>query len=366
MLQSNPNDFTRIDRNMSRDLFSHYGEDEGAVKTMLVFLFEKYKQNVNLYGICTIDPYEYADMMKLSKASVRKKHKQPYQRQKLGEKNFQKRIDQGEELYLTNFENALYQLAYNDADVVYRYKNEHGEIVQENRPFKWLKMLKIIKDGTKSNSKKRYDVQFNDDVRNNLNGLFMYGKPSEYAELTGSTALQSLYFYLVELKIILASKNDPNEKIGRPAFKKLVDECHLESYEPADQKKKITHFFQLIKERCPSVRATLSWEGSGRWLYQPIIEFEFDNLFQETGKEQFNRFHKQFVEMMFEKHQQLKVKIPFEKWMTPQFGNVDGMEKRKVYAKAYNIAFGAKQAIGWDDERPRYWLEHGRHKYNKD
>lgn len=352
------NQHTRIDRNIGDvEIFKIYGKDQLMVKNVLIYLFHNYQFNIDGYN--KIDPYDFARVMNLSKQSVRKPHPSPYQKEKLGEELFKEREEEGQDMFKTVFENALYRLMMNNTDFVIRTKNEHGVTIQMNKPLTFVEEVYTVTEKGKGSPKKYYHVKIHDIAKANMSGYFFRAKTDEYAKLKSSDSLTNLYLYLLKLQATLVYKHGP-ERVGTPAFDKLASVCEAEG-EPRAKKYIIDRCFTDLIKRCPSMGVELRWTGSGRWLYTPEIHFDFDKAILETSKEQWKRFERYFNELLMEAYQKIGTGVPFSKWViNPE---LDWKIKKEIYVKAYNITFGEKNKINIYNERVTHFVNTGQHKF---
>ena len=347
-------ELVRVDRNIiNHRIFLAYGQDEAMVKNVLYYLCYNYQ--ADLWGYRVIDPYEFAKSMGLDIKYLRRKHHSPYQMQKLGEQQFKEDKDSGKKMYDTIFENVLYQLAFNSAEISYTYKNEHGGLTQVNAPFSFLTELKIEKLKTRGRDKYVYRVKYNEKLRENLAGYFLFTNKDEWSLLSGSPAQQNLYALLTSLKSIL--RNVPEDKrTASPQFDELV-RCNRisQSTEPKTAKMLVNRNFKAVAKKCPSLGAKLEWAGKNRWKYTPKITFDYSNNISESTKAKQERFWDLFREYLQELHEKLGIKsTSLHEWAKDSRLHHD--EKRLAFMKAYNISFGEKHAINKWDERIKKWL----------
>ncbi|MEO9849230.1 MAG: hypothetical protein ABJF65_00265 [Reichenbachiella sp.] len=358
-------ELTRVDRNIaiSGKFFSHFGKDEAMVRTVMFYLSDSYQKD--LWGYETIDPYRMAKSMDISPSLLRKKHTAPYQKIKLGEAEFERRKAKGEKMYETIFENALYQLTFNSADISYSSKNDDGTVVQENISFTFLEALKIVSQKARGKSKHLYSVKYNTSAKENLTGFFLLTNKPEFAKLTGSAGQQDLYMYLTNLRVILYNKPE-DERRGLPHFDLLCKRCRVFGMEPKLAKSSIIRMFKALQQKCPSLGVNLDWEGEGRWKYTPVVTFDYSQFATETPTDQFKGFERLFNEYIKDLYIELKIdtksKMTIAKWLVDNSLNVE--EKRLAYVRAYNKAFGEKNKIDIYDERVTYWLNNHKHLYN--
>ena len=355
LLPSNINNssFTFIDRNIARNphAFAEYGKYSNLIFTFLIYAFERKKVYPTLYGVTTLDPYDFINYSGFSRTYLFSKVENPLQevlffnsiKNQLHSKYKENRTLLEEELikrdgyiFSTILEDMLYQafktnLTFVNTEsiidsVIYRDTDRAIKIVEGKTvsitSVRVIGDLRILHTGKGRNQKKIYDIFLDESFYNNLKSWFNTIDKSYIHAAINRKYYDFLPFYvwLQDLKEICRGKGQMSVELE---FDFLVYQAGYNCEEAYNNKKNLISLFKKINEFDKTIM--LKWLGNGKHSYKPVIiykDISNKSLFKEINQNKVSMCFNDFI---------LKCQSLYKEFVNINYNTKDSYENELFY-----------------------------------
>lgn len=282
-------DHLRIDKNVAFNILQlQKFEDKQTqiiIKSLLIYFSYSYQED--LFNYKTLDPYDFANKMKLSKDTLFRTHPNP--KQILDSKRSAKELYAEEELngkfsgsriWDSYLENALYILS--TTSLFEHYKGSTDE-----HDFIGLKNFILIKDisiyALKVNkgrvNKIFYKYQLDDTFERNLRRFFLQTNFQNYIKCKSKNFED---FYLTISNIYNTNKikgiNKYHWKLDDLlSYFTISDNLEIK-YKKRELSKKLKSITEILKHEIPSLKFYWIAGDGQKWKYVPVMEWEKQDL----------------------------------------------------------------------------------------
>lgn len=283
----------RFDKNLAGngpDFSNSFGAIDGQMVFEVVFYIAcTYQKNLFSYG--RIYPADFAKAMGYTRDNLFKKHPNPAQISKStqlqkeyakmeSEENYNQKLSNGENLFYTMLDNALYLAGKENLKFSYEVKNfEKRENIQR---MKFIQLLTDVNKHYDINNKNKiyYTYKLSPTIESHLSKYFMLASPDAIKPLRKKNSVY-LYFYLKNLQHTLRLENN---KIGTPYFDLLCSKAEINIAKPKDRKQKLIYKLNKIRETTDLKFDYRFVKGKGKFEYN--IEIEFHDNMKAISKEE--------------------------------------------------------------------------------
>lgn len=311
----------RFEKNIAFSISSLPIEDQDeytkrVVKALIVYLSAQ--TQVDLFGIGTLDPHDFAKVMKLGYKNLNRICEKPAYK---AYKNLKRK-------YETYIENALFILGFRPLVAEFQTTDENNK----KTIIKSINILDEITFGeerinTKGIQKKYYLYKMNGFFKKNLSNYYTKLKIESYINISNINAEN---FYLYVKNIYTSHIQDPNTTYWLFSVEQLAEllDITIENLEPKKQRQKINIKLKKIKEQLKNEieKIDFKWIKSSHNSKTKILKFSWGHVEQEEEKKYSEKkkiFHEtlesEFIEKYKSENKEANLNFkPFLAWLKNQ------------------------------------------------
>ena len=311
----------RFEKNIAFNISSLPIEDQDeytkrVVKALIVYLSAQ--TQVDLFGMGTLDPNDFAKVMKLSYKNLNRICEKPAYK---AYKNLKRK-------YETYIENALFILGFRPLVAEFQTTDENNK----KTIIKSINILDEITFGeerinTKGIQKKYYLYKMNKFFKKNLSNYYTKLKIESYINISNINAEN---FYLHVKNIYTSHIQDPNTTYWLFSVEQLAEllDITIENLEPKKQRQKINIKLKKIKEQLKNEieKIDFKWIKSSHNSKTKILKFSWGHVEQEEEKKYSEKkkiFHEtlesEFIEKYKSENKEANLNFkPFLAWLKNQ------------------------------------------------
>lgn len=267
------NEPIRFEKNVAFNISSLPIEDQDeytkrVVKALIVYLSAQ--TQVDLFGVGTLDPKDFAKVMKLSDKNLNR----------ICEKPAYKAYKKLKRKYETYIENALFILGFRPLVAEFQTTDENNE----KTVVKSINILDEITFGeerinVKGRKKKYYLYKINEFFKKNLSNYYTKLKIESYIN---TSKINAENFYIHIKNIYTSHIQDPNIKQWHFSIEQLAEllDVAIENLEPKYQRQNINSKLKKIKKQLANEIKGIDF----KWIkssYNPrikVLEFSWNNI----------------------------------------------------------------------------------------
>lgn len=311
----------RFEKNIAFNVSSLPIEDQDeytkrVVKALIVYLSAQ--TQVDLFGMGTLDPNDFAKVMKLGYKNLNRICEKPAYK---AYKNLKRK-------YETYIENALFILGFRPLVAEFQTTDENNK----KTIIKSINILDEITFGeerinTKGIQKKYYLYKMNEFFKKNLSNYYTKLKIESYINISNINAEN---FYLHVKNIYTSHIQDPNTTYWLFSVEQLAEllDITIENLEPKKQRQKINIKLKKIKEQLKNEieKIDFKWIKSSHNSKTKILKFSWGHVEQEEEKKYSEKkkiFHEtlesEFIEKYKSENKEANLNFkPFLAWLKNQ------------------------------------------------
>jgi hypothetical protein len=253
------------------------------------------------------------------------------------EGHYNKKMSNGEYLFYSVLDNALYRAGKETLKFSYEVKNfENKEKVQA---MKFIPLLSDVNKHYTANNKIYYSYKLSETIEAHLSKYFMLASPKAVKQLRQKNSV-FLYFYLKNLQQNL---HLDGKKTGTPHFNLLCDIAEINIVEPKWRKQKLIKKLKELQDKTDLKFDFRFTKGKGRFEYNIEIDFHA-NLKELSKAEKWERLRIAFedeylheVKTYFFEFRRTNPTVKWADWIRNNKYNLK--DKIKVFVQEHNKMF---------------------------